>query len=296
MTDGADGSCSLLEWSCVAKGPDPAGNEDRVILGPGWFGVVDGATDKSGMRYGGRSSGVIAAEAVAECLAQAPGDQEPGLLVSDMTDALAERLERFGADPNAPTRPAAVVVCFSPSQRLLLRVGDCAYHWAGSPNAPQKLIDRINAEARAALLQALIAGGADHGELRASDPGRQMIMPLLREQGNFQNHLDHPLGFGAIDGRPVPDRYVEVTQLEGTGDLVLASDGYPTLLPELAASEQALARALGEDPLRIGTLRGTKGIAPGAASFDDRSYLRLRLRAEGGATGHESPATPGGRP
>ena len=36
-----------------------------------------------------------------------------------------------------------------------------------------------------------------------------------------------------------------------------------------------IARGLAADPLCIGALRSTKGLGPGQASFDDRSYLRI---------------------
>ena len=57
--------------------------------------------------------------------------------------------------------------------------------------------------------------------------------------------------------------------------VVLASDGYPRILPTLAASEEALAGLLAADPLCIGPLCGTKGVRPGNVSFDDRAYVRL---------------------
>jgi hypothetical protein len=60
-------------------------------------------------------------------------------------------------------------------------------------------------------------------------------------------------------------------------DLVLASDGYPEILPTLAETEARLAELLAEDPSCVGVLRGTKGVMAGQISFDDRAYLRLRL-------------------
>jgi len=41
-------------------------------------------------------------------------------------------------------------------------------------------------------------------------------------------------------------------------------------------SEELLARLLAEDPLCIGPLKGTKGVALGNVSFDDRAYLRSK--------------------
>ena len=58
---------------------------------------------------------------------------------------------------------------------------------------------------------------------------------------------------------------------------VVDSDGYVELEPTLAASEVALAQMLAADPLRMDSRHpATKGIATGALSFDDRTYVRLR--------------------
>lgn len=269
----------VVEWQSTAKRRDESTNEDRVVLGPGWFGIVDGATDKGGRSFGGRSSGWLAAETLASCLGAADAHLPADRLVADLGSSLLSAMQLAGADPDAPTRPAATVIAFSPAHGVVVRVGDGALRWAGRSDSLQREIDRINASARAALLQAALLDGADPDELLSPDPGRAMILPLLEMQGLFQNHPSHPLGFGAIDGRRVPDRFVEVIPIVGEGDLVLASDGYPQAAASLAAAEAHLEQALRRDPLCIGELRSTKGLAPGTRSFDDRSYLRLRLRS-----------------
>ena len=58
---------------------------------------------------------------------------------------------------------------------------------------------------------------------------------------------------------------------------ILASDGYPVLADTLEETERLLACSLAEDPLRIGEHLSTKGVAAGNESFDDRTYLRMKL-------------------
>jgi hypothetical protein len=58
---------------------------------------------------------------------------------------------------------------------------------------------------------------------------------------------------------------------------VLATDGYPTLLPTLAASEEALQQQRANDPLNIGSFQATKAFHPDNNSFDDRSYIRFSV-------------------
>lgn len=59
--------------------------------------------------------------------------------------------------------------------------------------------------------------------------------------------------------------------------VVLASDGYPTLLPTLRESEEALAKHLATDPQNITDFVATKGLVEGNASFDDRAYVSLNI-------------------
>ena len=59
--------------------------------------------------------------------------------------------------------------------------------------------------------------------------------------------------------------------------VVLASDGYPYLLPSLLETENALASVIKEDPLCFRRFKSVKGVGPGNISFDDRAYLKFSL-------------------
>ena len=114
-------------------------------------------------------------------------------------------------------------------------------------------------------------------DLATDDPGRRAAQALISRQGALRNTLG-PYGFAALDGRPVPPALIVVHDVPArVGELVLASDGYPEIRPTLAETEARLAELLAEDPHCVGALRGTKGVMAGQVSFDDRSYLRLRL-------------------
>lgn len=118
-------------------------------------------------------------------------------------------------------------------------------------------------------------------DLAAADPGRAMVMPLLRAQNLLANlDDDGPLGFGLLDGGPVPARYVDIFELDETVmEVVLASDGHLSPAPTLRDAENELSGSLAADPLRIGVYASTKATAVGARSFDDRTYVRLRASA-----------------
>ena len=270
----------VVESASFAKSQRDEENEDVIVLTPAFAAIIDGATDKSGLRYGGLTGGRLAAQA----LASAFENLDPGADINTAVDFLTTRLEaavrRAGGNPAAWTCPTASFVCYAAARREIWRVGDSVFRLDEQIDAPITLIDRVASEARATLDRALLASGARPEEIRASDPGRDMILPLLRVAGAFQNHPDPDCEFGrgVLDGKRVPPHFRECFPVGQATELILASDGYPQLLATLAASEEELARELTIDPLRISLASpGTKGMVPGARSFDDRTYLRLAL-------------------
>ena len=81
-----------------------------------------------------------------------------------------------------------------------------------------------------------------------------------------------------IDGFHIPREHVRIITLNfQPWEIVLASDGYPFLCPTLAESESRLHQQRTDDPLNIGTFKATKAFHPDFNSFDDRSYIRLKV-------------------
>lgn len=271
-----------MEQQVVGKDPDRACCEDLIVVGADFAAVIDGATDKSETDFDGRTGGLLAAEAVRDALLELDREAELPDLVRLATSRLVGDLGSSGVEVDilVDDGPSASFVVYANARREVWRVGDCSWLSEAETFPGGKAIDSICANARSALLHALLEDGVSEEELLARDPGREMILPLLRNQHVFRNLADpsSDLAFGAIDGREVPDRFLEVWPIGDFGELVLASDGYPELKPTLALSEEALTEDLGEDPLRIGTHASTKGLAPGQRSFDDRAYLRIGLQ------------------
>lgn len=285
-------STNASEWIVVESAVIPkqpvVGGEDRLVLTRDGAvvtrcAVVDGATDKSGRDYGGRTGGALAAECVAGTIEALPPDADP----VDALDAVSRQLSLLrrewsivSEDPLAPSAVAAVLM---PRRRQIWRVGDVhvairrAGQWDTYPAV--KAIDQVVASARAALLLCRLAQGDTVDRLAVSDPGRAMVMPLLQAQNVLANlDDDGPLGFGVLDGRSVPRRYLEVLDLdEAATEVVLASDGYLSPAPTLRDAEAELSASLAADPLRIGVYASTKAAPAGANSFDDRTYVRLRV-------------------
>ena len=109
---------------------------------------------------------------------------------------------------------------------------------------------------------------------------RKQIEPLLvRAMLEGQNKT-----YTVIDGFPIYREGVRVVALgvltaseSDSSMVVLASDGYPFLKPTLVESEEALAKQIANDPQNIKYFIATKGIVEGNQSFDDRTYIRIKV-------------------
>ncbi|MEV8038911.1 tetratricopeptide repeat protein [Streptomyces sp. NPDC086182] len=276
-TDGED--WRLVEHVTVPKGV--AANEDELLcVDDGLVAVIDGATDKSGRDYGGLTGGARVAQRVRDALDGMEPDTAPDQAVKLITAALAELRKQWNVPADDPVAPSAVAAVLAPSLRLIWRVGDVhvalrrGAAWTRLPAA--KRIDDVLAGTRAAYTHCMIASGRSEEELAAQDPGREVILPVLKEQGRLANRPG-PYGYGVFDGTPVPADFVEVIPLAGdVEEIVLATDGFLSPAATLTAAEAELQEAIAQDPMRIGVNPGTKGVKPGAASFDDRTYVRVR--------------------
>jgi hypothetical protein len=269
----------VLDSFIAAKSGRADECEDGISFTGHFAAVVDGATDKGSRRYNDMTPGRYAMTVCTEAIGTLDPDSDAKSAICHLTEHLASRLPS-GTPPHEG--PTAVATIYSAARREIWQIGDVGFWHSGIPaNAgrPTKLIDRYAAEIRAAVLHASLSNGEDPAQLAESDPGRAAIHSILVGQSIFRNNPGAgKWAYVALDGRPVNVNLVVVHQVpEGVDTIVLASDGYPAILPTLQASEELLARLLREDPLCIGPLLGTKGVVPGNQSYDDRSYLRFAI-------------------
>lgn len=281
----AEDEYTLLEQLCVGKRLDPALCEDGIFTGRALIAVLDGATAKSELRWGGMSSGLYAAQTLLAELAKVPTAATAHEAVAQLSHALHKTYVEYGRTElvarESQHRPAASFVAVSTDRRELWMVGDCQALVNGRLVAGAKLIDKVNAEARALYLEGEILAGRSVAELLLDDVGRRFVWPLVTRQTMFQNKPETgEFWFAVIDGFPVPAEGIRVESLpDDETEVVLATDGYPVLMPTLAESEAAVQRLIIEDPLCFRRHKSVKGVAPGDRSFDDRAYVRIRLPA-----------------
>lgn len=267
-----------VEASCLDKSGRPDQGDDAIYLGDDLCAVLDGVTSDSVCDCCGRSAGKLAVDAVVahfETMDPSTGLTE---FLRDVQSTMTSWFDRHHVDETGFAASAAV---WNAAREELWFIGDCHAYVDGEQVAFTKPIDEAAATVRSAVLRARLIEGESLETLRSVDPGRDAIRPLLRSQSQLRNNLrgGGDLAYAALSTTEVPRALCEVYRVaDDIPEIILASDGYSVLMPTLAQTEARLSEMLAADPLCIGELRGTKGVTPGNASFDDRTYLRIRRR------------------
>ena len=268
----------VLESLLCSKAGSADGGDDKLVVTPHFAAVLDGATDGSGATYGGVGAARFVAEIGARVIEALAPDITAYDAVDRMSAAVSQALQET-VPSHAPSRPPCFVfVLYSAARRELWRVGDTQYLIDGQGHNPETAVDAVVVRARQLVTQAHLLAGQSVETLRRDDPGRRAVKILLELQTQFMNRADNPYGYGAIGGGEVPKKFIEVISVPAeTREVVLASDGYPQLESTLRESEERLEYVLEHDPLLTELHLAAKGRRPGAASFDDRAYVRLEL-------------------
>lgn len=269
----------VMEEFVAAKTGNSEDCEDGIIVTNGFAAVIDGATDKTERRYQGLLGGRFAMLACVDAIRLLDPAADINTALALLSTTLAHRLPD-GLGPRE--RPSAALAIYSEAGQEVWQIGDVSFWHPGLSEGDirrHSTVERYATDFRVAVLQAELADGADPATLARDDPGREAIISLLTHQGVFCNNPGAgKWAYPAIDGRTVPRDLVTIYRLPpGVTELILATDGYPRILPTLEATEQFLAQLLAKDPLCMGPLRGTKALKPGNLSFDDRAYLGIAI-------------------
>lgn len=281
----------ILEQFIEGKHPSVDRCEDALYRGDSFVAVIDGATNTETVYDDGRRPGRIAAELLISALAALPPDVDARTAVLSLDRAIAdwyrERgiLDRVRDDVQARISASAVIL--SLRRREIWMIGDCQSLIGDRHITNHKRTDSLMEEVRAFVNESELAAGATVDQLLRDDTGRAVIDELIRRQRHFQNGIGKSrYNYFVLDGFLPDNAPILVHALPDTDTtVVLASDGYPRLRQTLQETEAELKRILTRDPLLCGEFKSTKGVYPGNRSFDDRSYIRIRLFA-----GTERPA------
>lgn len=265
---------NIIESFCLGKSPDAAKNEDRLVVTNDFLAVIDGSTSKSGKTINGVTGGVFAAEFAVGFIRNLPADIKPHDAIESLSARLRSATAATGLFADNEELPTIVIAIYSRKRSQIWRVGDIGILLDGVAVPNEKEVDHLTASARAMAIELALRGGIEEADIAKNDIGRAFILPLLERQHFFANQPGR-FGYGVINGNPVPHEFIEVTDVADVTEIVMASDGYPELLPALAVSEEKLAYILTHDPLLYKLHRSTKGVQPGNLSFDDRTYVRF---------------------
>lgn len=240
--------------------------EDGIVITNDFAAVIDGSTSKTPKRLDpSMKNGRFAMLIISEYIKQMPADYTINDFCRGITLRIAEEYAKRGIAEDMAKHPeerlTASAIIYSNSRKEVWMVGDCQAIIDGKHYDNSKPYEQEIAMQRATLIK----NGMSPKEARcAIEP--QLIKAMLEGQ-NRQ--------YAVIDGTPI---YMPGTCIVTASHcVVLASDGYPTLLPTLHESEEALAQHLTDDPQNITDFIATKGLVEGNVSFDDRAYIKLTI-------------------
>jgi len=249
-----------------------APSEDIIVVTGSHLAVIDGMSSPL-RREDSAGSGRAFALKAAEVIAALPASIEAREAIELISRAQAE----ISTDHAGPTGAVAAII--SLERREVWRVGDIHIAVGDQHYPAQKDVDTALAWFRAAINAAQLATGIPLDQIVRNDPGLLAASELLRLQPALAN-ADTPFGYGVLNGRPVPARYIEVRPIPDHLEVILASDGFLSPGFSLASTEDQLQIAIRADPAGLDQLRGfAKTMVPGFRAPDDRSYIRIRMTA-----------------
>ena len=252
--------------------------EDGKVVTDDFIAVIDGSTSKTPKHLNpnmknGRYAMLLISEYIRE---QLNADASVDDFCQGVTEYIYNKVyqplgvaERLAQHPEE--RLTASAILYSRARREVWMVGDCQAIICGKLYENGKPYEEKIAQKRVELIQQ----GMSPAE------ARKQIEPLLvKAMLEGQNKT-----YTVIDGFPIYREGVKVVVLDSfhlsevgrCSEIVLASDGYPFLKPTLAESEEALAKQIANDPQNIKYFIATKGIVEGNQSFDDRTYIRIKV-------------------
>ena len=240
-------------------------------------------TPKSNHRWDGKTGGRLAMEVLLASLPKLNPTASLHECITLFSEVLKKEYLSRGimdlmiSDP--PARWTASFVIYSHLKKEIWMVGDCICMVDDMFISHEKEIDAIMANARAVMLESELLKGKTLEDFYEKDPGREMIMPLLKNEKYFQNSTKAQFAYEAIDGFPVREDLAKIIPIpNGTEMIILASDGYPKLFSSLEETESYLQTVLQQDPLCFREFKSTKGIQTHQSSYDDRSYIKFSIK------------------
>jgi len=286
----------IIESYLMSKTGKPDGGEDRLILGPNFYGVVDGSTDKSGLNWGtkeeAKKGGAVLADIVKEVL-ENPGTKiDHKKIVEIINKKINYAAEKANIDlGKLENRADAGFTVYVPEKNVIYHIHDCNYAFLKRDGTFEmhdndKPVDKLLSALRQAHISWCISQGIDPFK-DGRDLGREHIMPYLKRQPEIQNQgfddekewiagvKRKDVAYKTLNGFPTTLDIIPVP--EDTKEIILLTDGFPVIKHTLKETIEVLNQYLKQDPHCISVIKSRKMLQPGYRSYDDMGYLRISL-------------------
>ncbi len=251
-----------IEAFSEAKNSDK-GNEDFYGYNDNTIVISDGATDKSGQLYDGKTGGYLLSRLVVEeCLNT---DLNGFELIGHLNKKASKLYEKINTQAlkDVNYRFYATIVCLRiiDNKIIVTLVGDSGFRIDGISYYQEKTVDYLLSGIRAEYINKT-------GDIENS---REFILPLLKRQLTYTNNESHPLGYGMLDGISVPEKFIKIYEfsLDEIKIVELFTDGYmaqPEKIGKIKYWEDSYQTVEKTDPNKFLKYKSTK-------TKDDRTIL-----------------------
>lgn len=273
----------VIERFEQAKDGTVKSSEDAIVVTDSFAAVIDGCSCRSGITYDGKSPGKVCSEIVSNAIRSLNPNASAKEAIHYLDDNVREWYRRRGiydfVKDNPQARCSCYLAIYSVVNREVWVLGDCQALVSGHLITSNKLIDDLHSQFRSFIIRAKMLQGMGEKELLKKQSELRTIAKVISDyQPYFQNTDEALFGYSCIDGFYRDGNMLLVEKIPfSTNELVLATDGYPKLYSSLMETEDVLSGILKRDPLCYKENMSVKGVMPKNASFDDRSYLRIRI-------------------
>ncbi|WP_028390127.1 hypothetical protein [Bacillus cihuensis] len=271
----------IIEKISIAKTGQEKDNEDAMVIADSFIAVIDGMTPKDYSLYQGESPARIAVKRIATEIQSFPTNitclEASRRLTECIRDYYVENNIMKEVTDHPHKRMSASAIIFSKTRQEIWLMGDCHCLIDGFHVTNEKKIDHLLSEMRSQLISNYLQTDSVE-ELLENDRAREDIQPFLMSQYLYQNNrYDSVLSYSVIDGFSMNADQIKIATCNNAHTIVLASDGYPFLKESFTDTETELQTLLKNDPLMFNLLKSTKGIKKGNTSFDDRTYIKIKM-------------------
>ena len=230
------------------------GTEDGMFIGKNFAVVLDGVSSFKDKDINGRKYGQFTVDAAIAALNKPEAvDLKADEIVPYLTSHIAAALEKAKSEgAYAPDdkhdAPNFVFIAFFPKENCMIRVGDCMYLVDGVGNNLGIPADLRKTEMGKRIIEVHEKKGQPLSDAERTTLRNDLVEWLWKHR----NQTNGTYGYGAIDGTPVPEKYVEKILIDPKEKVVISSDGWAEALAMSLMQSNENARRMLNDPLQKG--------------------------------------------